>query len=37
MTFNTWAEYSAYLKSLATDQDRIDALFNDDIVCLETA
>jgi hypothetical protein len=37
MTFNTWAEYSAFLKSLPTDADRIDALFNDDIVCLEAA
>lgn len=27
MTFNTWAEYKAYLKSLPTDKDRIDDLF----------
>ena len=37
MTFNTWAEYTAYLKSLPTDADRIAALFNDDIECLEAA
>lgn len=35
LTFDTWAEYSNYLKNLPTDKDRIDALFNDDIVCLE--
>ena len=35
MTFNTWKEYKAYLESLPTNKLRIDALFNDDIVCLE--
>lgn len=35
LTFNTWAEYAAYIASLPTDAERLDALFNDDIVCLE--
>ena len=37
MTFNTWAEYTAYLKSLPTDDARIAAMFDDTIICLETA
>jgi hypothetical protein len=35
MTFNTWAEYAEYLRSLPTDEARIAALFDDTIVCLE--
>ena len=34
MTFNTWTEYTAYLKSLPTDAC-IAALFDDNIRCLE--
>lgn len=37
MTFTTWAEYTAYLKSLPTDADRIAAMFDDTIICLEAA
>ena len=35
MTFKNWQEFSDWLKSLPSNQARIDALFDDSIVILE--
>ena len=37
MIFKNWQEFSNWLRTLPTDEARIDAMFDDSIVILEAA
>lgn len=36
MIFKDWQEFSKWLKTLPSDKERIDALFDENVVILET-